>query len=131
MPDVVRLYLITDNPTRALAYMFGCAETNKPSWAKVVSDPDEILLIPDGAKCHGVWFTNRKHKTDSERSWVERRLMGGIAALDDSDWNKLFAWLAKRSAKPTADIPEIIEDIPELRVPPDEIRNLVQSQRWT
>ncbi|NTI92262.1 hypothetical protein G6L78_01320 [Agrobacterium rhizogenes] len=142
MPEAIRLYIITENPVHALAQTLGCAPTNAPTWVRVLSDPEDILRTPNGAKCIAVWFSSRKFPSDAEKAWRERRLMDGIQGLADEDWVKLQAWIDRRRAQPVkdiqnknADIPQSDEtesrDIPPSIIPQPEIRNLVQTQRWT
>lgn len=131
MPDTIRLTIVTECPDEALARTLSCATTNAPSWVRVVSDPEHILKIPNGAKCIAVWFSSRKCMSEAELAWRERRLMDGIVGLEDDDWSKLEAWIARRRAPTAEDIPENITDIPRPITPKPEIRNLVQSQRWT
>ncbi len=131
MPDAIRLYIITECPEEALARTLQCATTSAPSWVRVLTDPEDILNIPNGAKCIAVWFSSRKRMSQAELAWRERRLMDGVLGLGDDDWQKLEAWISRRRAKPREDIPENISDIPRPITPKPEIRNLVQSQRWT
>ena len=131
MPDVIRLTIVTECPEEALARTLQCATTNAPSWVRVVSDPEDILKIPNGAKCIAVWFSSRKRMSQAELAWRERRLMDGIAGLAEDDWQKLETWIARQRISAAEDIPEKIEDIPQTITPKPEIRNLVQSQRWT
>lgn len=90
----IRLFIITNHPERALGETLGCATTNAPEWCRVVSDPVEILRLPDGAKCIGAWFGPRASAPES--AWRERRMFGGIVFLTDEDWQRLSAWIAKR-----------------------------------
>ncbi|WP_065091620.1 hypothetical protein [Rhizobium leucaenae] len=131
MLDAIRLYIITECPEEALARTLQCATTNAPSWVRVVNDPEDILKIPNGAKCIAVWFSSRKRMSQAEIAWRERRLMDGIVGLEDGDWSKLEAWIARKHAPAAEDIPENNADIPRPITPKPEIRNLVQSQRWT
>jgi len=91
---VTRLFIITNDPERALGETLGCATTNAPEWSRVVSDPVEILRLPDGAKCIGAWFG--PGASAQESAWRERRMFGGIVFLSDEDWQRLSAWIAKR-----------------------------------
>lgn len=90
----IRLFLITNDPERALGETLGCATTNAPEWCRVVSDPVEILRLPVGAKCIGAWFG--PGASAQESAWRERRMVGGIVFLSDEDWGRLSAWIAKR-----------------------------------
>lgn len=90
----IRLFIITNNPERALGETLGCATTNAPEWCRVVSDPVEILRLPNGAKCVGAWFG--LGTSAQESAWRERRMFGGIVFLSDEDWQRLSAWIAKR-----------------------------------
>ncbi len=130
MPDAIRLTIVTECPEAALARTLQCATTNAPSWVRVVSDPEDILNIPNGAKCIAVWFSSRKRMSQAELAWRERRLMDGIVGLSDDDWQKLEAWISRRRVSATADIQKKNEDILQGITPKPEIRNLVQSQRW-
>ncbi|UTV37624.1 hypothetical protein MYG64_04720 [Ensifer adhaerens] len=90
----IRLFIVTNDPERALGETLGCATTNAPDWCRVVTDPVEILRLPDGAKCIGAWFG--PGASPQESAWRERRLVGGIVFLVDEDWQRLSAWIAKR-----------------------------------
>lgn len=90
----IRLFIVTNDPERALGETLGCATTNAPVWCRVISDPVEILRLPDGAKCIGAWFG--PGASVQELAWRERRMFGGIVFLSDEDWQRLSAWLAKR-----------------------------------
>ncbi|HEV7321520.1 MAG TPA: hypothetical protein VGO04_23185 [Ensifer sp.] len=90
----VRLFIVTNDPGRALGEALGCATINAPDWCPVVSDAVEILRLPDGAKCIGAWFGPRASAQES--AWRERRMFGGIVFLTDEDWQRLSAWIAKR-----------------------------------
>lgn len=132
MPEIIRLYIVTNNPEQALAQTLACATTNAPAWARVLSDPEDILKLPNGAKCIAVWFTGRKSLCEAEKAWRERRFMGGIVGLDDRDLVKIDEWIARnRTNILTSDIPKENADIPKPITSAPEIRNLVQTQRWT
>jgi len=100
----VRLFIVTNDPDRALGETLGCATTNAPEWCRVVSDPVEILRLPSGAKCIGAWFG--RDSSAQESAWRERRLVGGIVFLSDEDWQGLSAWIAKRKGGAEAAAPE-------------------------
>ncbi|KSV64077.1 hypothetical protein N185_35510 [Sinorhizobium sp. GW3] len=100
----IRLFIITNDPERALGETLGCATTNAPTWCRVVSDAVEILRIPSGAKCIGAWFG--PGASAQESAWRERRIVGGIEFLSDADWQGLSAWIAKQKACPDVAKPE-------------------------
>lgn len=100
----IRLFIITNDPERALGETLGCATTNAPDWCRVVSDPVDILRLPDGVKCVGAWFG--PGASAQESAWRERRLFGGILFLTDGDWQRLSAWIAKRKGGAEPDAPE-------------------------
>ncbi len=75
----VRLFIVNNDPERALGVTLGYATTNAPAWCRVVSDAVEILRIPSGAKCIGAWFG--PGASAQESAWRERRIVGGIVFL--------------------------------------------------
>ncbi|SMD18567.1 hypothetical protein [Rhizobium sp. RU36D] len=124
MRDVIRL--VTEDPGRAFWQALRCTPSGAPSWVVAISNPHEIMIIPDGVKCLGIWFSSRKFRSDAEDAWVARRLMGGIVALEDADWERMAAWTPGGDA---AEMPHL--NTPQLKTPPkQEISDLVQSQRW-
>ncbi|MBD9621869.1 hypothetical protein IB279_02805 [Ensifer sp. ENS06] len=100
----IRLFIVTNDPERALGETLGCATTNAPEWCRVVSDPVEILRLPSGSKCIGAWFG--RDGSAQESAWRERRLVGGIVFLTDEDWQGLSAWIAKRKGGAEFTAPE-------------------------
>ncbi|MCD8569796.1 MAG: hypothetical protein LRY50_16230 [Geovibrio sp.] len=77
MHEQIRLVIVTDNPDEAVADALCCAMTNKPRWARIVSDPMEILHLPNGTKVRGLWYSSRARTSAAEYAWRERRLAGG------------------------------------------------------
>lgn len=127
MHDVVRLCIITDNPARALGYMFECDEADRPAWVRIITEPDLILMIPDGVKCQGLWFNGRKASRAAMAAWRERRRLGGLVSLKDTDWDKIVRFIAGRNKAAQPEIPAEPVD----RRPPEPLRDLVLSQRWS
>lgn len=143
--DAFRMVLVTDAPHQALAGFLGCAFTNKPRWLRVVFDPVDILKIPDGTKCRGMWFHRR---TGAEFAWWERRDRGGLVWLNDADLDFIADWIAEtmaamearaaaypdRIAAPDAQAsdakPEAPALLPAIAKAKPEIENLILSQRW-
>jgi hypothetical protein len=130
MSDAIRLFIVTNNPMRALGDTLGCATTNKPKWCRVVSDPIDILQIVTGSKCIAAWYGNGT--SAAEYAWRERRLSGGIVFLADEDWQRLSAWIAKQSSGDAhrAAEPEPVQQpaMPaEIVAPPTGRANLIQQ----
>lgn len=92
----VRLYIVTNNPLRALGDMLACATTNAPKWVRVVSDPLDIMELPNGAKCQGLWYG--PGTSVEESMWIERRARGGIFFLSDDDRDRIDAWVERHKA---------------------------------
>lgn len=93
----IRLFIVTNNPLRALGDMLACATTNAPKWVRVVSDPIDIMNLPDGAKCQGAWYG--PGTSAAESMWIERRSRGGIFFLSDEDRDRIAAWVEKHKAR--------------------------------
>lgn len=140
----VLFILVTDRPEEALADALCCAMSDKPHWVHLTSDPLEILDIPNGTKCHGLWYSSRARMSPAEQAWRERRLYGGLDCLSDDDHARISAWIEKHKARIRAQLDaaaaRIVEaansapvDEPKsvLPHPQPEIQNLVLSQRWT
>ena len=130
MSDAIRLFIVTNNPMRALGDTLGCATTNVPKWCRVVSDPIDILQIVSGSKCIAAWYGNGT--SAAEFAWRERRLSGGIVFLADEDWQRLSAWIAKqmaggapRGAEPEAVHPPAVST--EIVAQPTGRANLIQQ----
>lgn len=119
-----RLTLVTDDVRRAEMHFFGRAA---PRWAHVTDDPLEILQLPNGAKCFGLWFSPRNKRSFAEQSWIERRCDGGIVLLSDEDWAKFFAW---RDGAPQETVPATPVVEPPAPVP-SAAANSMLFQVWT
>lgn len=92
----IRLYIVTNNPLRALGDMLACATTNAPKWVRVVSDPVDIMNLPTGAKCQGAWYG--PETSVEESMWIERRARGGIFFLSDEDRERVASWVERHKA---------------------------------
>lgn len=103
MSETVRLYIVTDDPKLACLAVLGCALSELPFWARILTTPKEIAGLPDGAPAQGRWYAARP--TLAELSWNDRKAGAGFglsAALQDG----INAWIAKRAAAERALIAE-------------------------
>lgn len=135
MHEQIRLVIVTDNPDEAVADAFCCAMTNKPRWARIVSDPMEILHLPNGTKVRGLWYSSRARTSAAEYAWRERRLAGGLQFLTAEDEEDIAAWILHHKERMRAQIDSRQEAVMQEREsvlphPEPEIQNLVLSQRW-
>lgn len=73
MSEVIRLYLLTDDPAEAAVTIFGMRHEKLPRWVKVVCDWQEIARLPAGAPCLCLWFQPRGRESLAETAWRERR----------------------------------------------------------
>lgn len=135
MSDQIFLTIVTNDPEKAIVEALDCPIEDKPKWLRLMSEPMEILRIPSGTKCYGVFFFGRKHLSGAELAWRDRRLEGGLDYLSDQDWDRINAWVDRYRAKKRGDG---IEPTPPeedrrsmLPHPQPELRNLVLTQRWT
>ncbi len=126
----VRLLLVTDNPAKALNYMLECTEDDAPAWVRAITLPEQILAIPDGMKCQGLWFNGRKNSHQAMNAWRDRRRGGGLRPLKDADWDRIVQFSAKRRIAAGARLPEEPQAEPVDHRPPEQIKDLVLSQRW-
>jgi len=121
----ILFYIVTDNAERALADLFCSAPTNAPKWAKIVTDPLEILALPNGVKCRGQWYSPRG-RTEAERAWRERRLLGGLDFISAEDEARINTWIDRRNGVAAPEKPAVAIARPE-----PELQNMTLSQRWT
>lgn len=124
--------LVTENADMAFWTALRCTPFDAPAWVAAITGPDEIMALPDGVKCLGLWFSSRKFRSEAEQAWIARRLMGGVVALDDTDWKRLTDWMAARASADVGDgSADTRGDLPTgTHVPHPDLRDLVMSQRW-
>lgn len=97
MSDVIRLYIITDNPKEAALTVLGCAVSSLPNWIRVLSDPFDVEQLPSGSSALGLFFPNDMRKpTFVETVWRERRERGGIDYDREKHLEKLAEWMRRR-----------------------------------
>ncbi|MEQ1403855.1 hypothetical protein ABK249_02820 [Neorhizobium sp. Rsf11] len=139
MPDQIFLTIVTNDPDEAIADALCCAMTNKPKWVRVVSDPIDVLKLPNGTKCVGLWYSGRKHLSGAELAWRERRMAGGLEFLTDDDHRRIASWIERNKARMRGETVDAAlpsrpqqDDKPSvLPHPQPELQNLILSQRWT
>jgi hypothetical protein len=109
MSEPVRLYIITDDPERAAAYVFECPPAAIPPWARIVTGTVAISAIPDGIRCVDLWYSEAS-KNPSALAWDIRKSSGRVRLMDDRDWDRLVRGLAHRRtnapAQPAAPGPQ-------------------------
>ncbi len=117
-------YIVTDDPVCALLDLFGLRPSQRPSWLIVLSDPIDIMALPDGAKCRGQWYSGRDG-TGPEKAWRDRRGRGKLAFIDEAEEAWMLDWIAQRSARLEPATPAV----PIVR-PETQLQNMTLSQRW-
>lgn len=134
----IKLYIVTNNPARALMAALACDEQDRPDWCGVLDDPDLIDRMPDGVRAIGLFY-NGRYRSAAERAWRDRRAFGGISGLSDEDLAWIEAWIEKRNAAERrlalGDLPDRTERLPEpatsvVTQVPDDFRAMALSQRW-
>lgn len=143
--SLTKLYIVTDNPARALMSALCCAETDRPDWCLVLTDADQIDRLPDGVRAIGLWYRGR-YRSEAERAWRDRRAFGGIVGLSIEDMDWIDDWIARRQRQERqlalGDLPRRIDHVDaettDDEVPvsvithlPPQVRNVPLSQRWT
>lgn len=94
--SAIRLTVVTTRPESALRRLLGVDAA--PAWLRLVSEPSLVAGIPDGMRCIGIFFEARRHRSELEWAWIERRKRGGILGLDRDDLDGLEAWRARNSS---------------------------------
>ncbi len=132
--DDVRLYIVTDNPPRACLAVIGCHLTELPSNFRIVTTPEQIAAIPNGARCIGYWFSwKTRQPSHAQMAWEElraaiadRRTIG----LDDKFFQLVDEWNAKRrkaeSERLASIVAEYVTDNSRGGAPAENC----QKQRW-
>jgi len=132
MSDRIFLTIVTNDPEKAIVEALDCPIEDKPKWLRLMSDPVDILAIPKGTKCFGVFFSGRKRLTGAELAWRDRRMSGGLDYLADQDWDRILAWIERYRVKKRGDVPDAPEEHRSiLPHPQPELQKLVLTQRWT
>jgi hypothetical protein len=126
MTEAIRFHIITDEPECALIDLFCCTPATAPSWVRTVTDPSEILNLPDGSKCRAQWYS-RSGRTLADRAWRERRLMGGLDFISSEDEDRINVWIDRRNAARQERLAPAIA----IRRQEPEIQNLPLTQRWS
>ncbi|MDF2369408.1 MAG: hypothetical protein P1V21_01315 [Rhizobiaceae bacterium] len=107
MSDTIRLRIITNNPARALMEeVLGVTLEDRPNWCVVLTTPQEVAAIPEGALCYAVFylptcrgFAARETLTPLESAWLDRRARGGVQGLGASEFQGMRAWRQKRNSR--------------------------------
>lgn len=107
MSDPIRLRIITNNPARALMEeVLGVTLEDRPDWCAILTTPQELAAIPDGALCYAVFylpardgFAARETLTPLESAWLDRRARGGVQGLGVSEFQGMRAWRHKRNIR--------------------------------
>jgi hypothetical protein len=95
--SAIWLYIVTNDPTRALMAALACGMGEQPDWCAVISDPDLIDRLPDGIRAVGLFYHGR-YRSKAERAWRDRRAFGGISGVSDPDLAHIEGWIEKRAA---------------------------------
>lgn len=141
--SAIKLYIVTDNPARALMAALCCIEIDRPDWCMLVTEPHHIDRLPDGCRAVGLWYCGRGRSL-AERAWRDRRAFGGIVGLSDEDMGWIADWIERRQRQERqlalTDMPRRAEvtEIDDEPAPtsaithiPAQVRNMPLSQRWT
>lgn len=87
------LFIVTNHARRATLGTLG-VET-PPDWCEVVTEPEAIHSLPDGARCFGVFFGQ---PGPSEIAWDQRKRRGGTIGIDAADCERITNWRQKHGA---------------------------------
>jgi hypothetical protein len=95
-----RLTIVCDDALTGALRVLECRPAALPSWARVLTEPADILALPNGSRCIGTFTRRGGHVSAAEYAWRERRAMGGISAgLTGEEIDALSAFIAKRDAE--------------------------------
>ncbi|RVE81439.1 hypothetical protein [Sinorhizobium meliloti] len=134
MNEDVRLYIVTDDPARACLAVIGCHLTELPPIFRIVTGPEQIAAIPNGARCIGHWFSWKvRRPSRAQMAWEELRARAGDRrpiGLDDKFFQLVDEWNAKRrkaeSERLASIVAEYVTDNSQGGAPAENS----QKQRW-
>jgi hypothetical protein len=99
------LFIVTDHAERAVRGLLGLSLDAAPSWLSVVSAPDALRQIPNGAPVMSLWFSDGSLV---EALWREERVRKG--RVFDLDYgrhaDRIADWLNRAAARESALIAE-------------------------
>lgn len=99
------LFIVTDIPEKAVRGLLGLSLEAAPAWLSVVSSPEALRQIPNGAPVMSVWFSDGSLV---EALWREERVRKG--RVFDLDYvrhaDRIADWLARTAAREAALIAE-------------------------
>ena len=99
------LFIVTDIPEKAVRGLFGLSLESAPAWLSVVSSPDALRQIPNGAPVMSLWFSDGSLV---EALWREERVRKG--RVFDLDYgrhaDRIADWLNRAAAREAALIAE-------------------------
>ena len=99
------LFIVTDIPDKAVRGLLGLSLESAPAWLSVVSSPDALRQIPNGAPVMSVWFSDGSLV---EALWREERVRKG--RVFDLDYgrhaDRIADWLNRAAAREAALIAE-------------------------
>lgn len=134
MTDDVRLYLVTDDPARACLAVIGCHLTELPQIFRIVTEPEQIGAIPNGARCVGYWFSWNVHKlSHAQMAWEELRAGAGgrrPIGLDDKFFQLVDEWNAKRRQAESDRLASIVAEYGNSHSRGGASAEKPQTQRW-
>lgn len=99
------LFIVTDIPEKAVRGLFGLSLESAPAWLSVVSSPDALRQIPNGAPVMSLWLSDGSLV---EALWREERVRKG--RVFDLDYgrqaDRIADWLNRAAAREAALIAE-------------------------
>lgn len=99
------LFIVTDIPDKAVRGLLGLSLEAAPAWLSVVSAPDALRQIPNGAPVMSIWFSDGSLV---EALWREERVRDG--RVFDLDYgrhaDRITDWLSRTAAREAALIAE-------------------------
>lgn len=99
----VLLALVTNKPLDASMHLLGCPPDWLPRWVRVVSDPDRIRAIPDGAKIYAYFVKDSRQPLAQEIALEIRRERGQCQfGLTADEAEKLLKMKRERRAREDA-----------------------------
>ncbi|MDX1166621.1 hypothetical protein GOL87_06485 [Sinorhizobium medicae] len=134
MSEGVRLYIVTDDPARACLAVIGCHSTELPPIFRIVTGPEQIAAIPNGARCIGYWFSWKvHHPSHAQMAWEELRAGDGDRrpiGLDDKFFQLVDEWNAKRRKAESERLASIVSEYVMDNSQGGATAENPQKQRW-
>lgn len=138
----IRLYIVCDDPAAGAWRVMQCLPGSLPAWVRVLTQPLDIIKMPDGARCIGTFTRRNDHVSAAELAWRERRERGGISpGLTAAEIDGLSVIIENRKTQNRVAIGHLVlEDLDivdrtppaELPAPPAPAKPTVTlSTRWT